>query len=286
MLDGARDLSGLTVAGERFVAVQNRPSPGQRAQVFALAAEGEAWSVVGRWSLEQEPGAWVDAEAITTTERGTVLVLVESLGGDGQARIWELGLPEAAREEDTPRAELHRQWRLPASYRERLGAGAEAMTRVPTPAGSDDDDSTWVLVGHQALDRVGLFRLVPDEADPSTPIAPVRELATDATDTSGMEWDGGWLYLWHNENLATPRCLGARPHVNVLERYAWTAKSTPEALRGSTERWAFPRTEGPCRNLEAIALGPCRDGTRTLLMLDDDGTPSAGARVELEGFCP
>lgn len=286
-LDTARDLSGLVREGERLYVVQNRPSFGSQAQVFELSpGAGGLFERTGQWSLVQSPGAWVDAEAITTTGRGTMLVLAESVGGDGTARIWEVELPAGST--DTRPAALRRSWTLPEAYRESGGAGVEGLVRVPTPVDLDGPaDALWVLVGHQARGSVGLFRLVDDEADRAEPITPVRELATDFPDTSAMEHTPGELWLWHNENLVTARCRRDGAGVNVLERYRWTAEQTPTELRGSSDRWKHPQPDdGPCRNLEGLEIGPCEDGRRIIHLVDDDGSPSAGVVAELPGLCP
>ncbi|MEX1369425.1 MAG: hypothetical protein AB1Z98_40235 [Nannocystaceae bacterium] len=292
-LSQARDLSGLTLHEGRLYIVQNRPDPGQDAQIFALEPDGDgAWKPVHRWSLRRGDEPWVDAEAVTPSGRGTMLVLVESVGGDGVASIWEVQLPTTDPAETVP-AVVERRWVLPTSYRETLGAGAEAIARVPTPddiegsqRSAGADGARWVLVGHQAREQIGLFRLVDAEAETGSPIASVRELTTDFGDTSGMFWTEGSLYLWHNENTATPRCRRRGGEVNVLERYPWTADTTPTELRGSPERWKHPQADdGPCPNLEGIALGPCREGTRPLYIVDDDGPPAPGLRYEIDLGC-
>lgn len=280
-----RDLSGLAFDGDRLLVARNRPGLGQTAQIYALRpGADDRWAPVGQWSLLREDGPWVDAEAITPSGRGTALVLVESLGGDGAGRIWEVSLPVG---EGTVPVELHRQWRLPEAYREVMGAGSEAMTRVPAPADLPSaEGELWVLVGHQARASIGLFRLSSDAADPNTPIEAVRELATDFDDTSGMDWQDGSLFLWHNENLPTLGCRSSGARVNVLERYSWSAASTPTELRGSRVQWKHPQPgDAPCRNLEGLALGRCEGGVRTVYLVDDDAAPAAGARYEVEGLC-
>lgn len=292
-LSQARDLSGLTLHEGRLYVVQNRPNPGQDAQVFALEPDDEGtWKPIHRWSLRRGDEPWVDAEAITASGRGTMLVLVESVGGDGVASIWEVRLPTTHPARTVP-AIVERRWVLPAGYRETLGAGAEAITRVPAPDDVEGaersagvDSAPWVLVGHQARDQIGLFQLVDAQAETGSPIASVRELTTDFPDTSGMFWTEGSLLLLHNENIATPRCRTDGARINVLEHYPWTAATTPTELRGSPDRWKHPQSsDGPCPNLEGVAVGPCREGLRTLYLVDDDGPPAPGLRYEIDLGC-
>ncbi|MEM7159513.1 MAG: hypothetical protein AAF799_42130 [Myxococcota bacterium] len=285
-LDHASDLSGVTRVGERMILVQNRPAAPGGAQVHAFTptTNGE-WQLDGQWSLVGASDPWIDAEAITTSGReDTLLILVEGGQAIATAQVWEVSLPPS--DGASTRARVLRRWSLSPDYRDAVG-GSEALTRVPTPKDIEGAArGIAVLVGHQAKRHLGLFVLHDDLADPDVPIAPRREIGTDFGDTSGLYWEPGSLFVWHNENWASSPCTKKGADVNVLEHYPWSADHTPSALRGGA-RWKHPQPDdGACWNLEGIALGPCHEGVRVLYLANDAGIPMAAHRYELTDFCP
>ena len=277
-------MSGLTWLGDRLMLVQNRPAvpAGPQLHMMAPASDGD-WTLAGQWSLVAPGQPWIDAEAITTSGRDdTLLVLIEGGQAIATAQIWEVSLPEPSGKPTL--AHVLRRWSLSPEYRDAVG-GSEGLTRIPTPKDIEGAaGGIAVLVGHQAKSHLGLFVLHDAQADPSVPLPPQREIVTDFPDTSGLYWEPGSLFVWHNENFASWRC-DTKDTVNVLERYPWSADDTPTSLRGGT-RWKHPQPDGgACWNLEGIALGPCDGETRTLYLVNDEGSPRAAHRYTLTGFC-